>query len=272
MFAILFGMSVAFNPENYRCGICLEVTVEPTRLSCGHFFDLPCIQRWLQMQPTCPVCRHTLEGREIAELRVDDGLALIVRTNVGDEHFVAPLRQLPDPEDDWEDLERAFNDVVRGALSVLVRDDFEDFERACIDMVRAVPSFVVREVPSLVVSSPLKFIFSSYFFRVRSIFAALYFSANQESLGDVLITMLLFQGYAYLVEFIWERHNRELQNGISHMLMSFLQLITLLSASVELFIAEEGQHTLAEAFLCLGLLIFLVCDCKYHSHNFSLFN
>lgn len=41
------------------CAICLEEvdTEETCNLSCGHAFHSRCIQKWLVVEPSCPVCR-----------------------------------------------------------------------------------------------------------------------------------------------------------------------------------------------------------------------
>jgi len=45
------------------CSVCLELFTigeEVKKLECGHLFHIPCIQRWLKLHGTCPVCRKLL--------------------------------------------------------------------------------------------------------------------------------------------------------------------------------------------------------------------
>eukprot|EP01130_Rhizamoeba_saxonica_P017546 TRINITY_DN8530_c0_g1_i1.p1 TRINITY_DN8530_c0_g1~~TRINITY_DN8530_c0_g1_i1.p1 ORF type:complete len:390 (+),score=94.56 TRINITY_DN8530_c0_g1_i1:25-1194(+) len=53
--------------EAAHCPICLEDFEEDTDtklLPCGHSFCSPCIDRWLEETPTCPICRFDLRNRD----------------------------------------------------------------------------------------------------------------------------------------------------------------------------------------------------------------
>jgi hypothetical protein len=42
-----------------RCAICLESHVSRLRrLPCMHEFHAQCVDQWLRVEPTCPVCKH----------------------------------------------------------------------------------------------------------------------------------------------------------------------------------------------------------------------
>lgn len=44
------------------CAICLNKTKRRhLRLPCGHEFHLCCMRRWIKENPSCPVCRASLE-------------------------------------------------------------------------------------------------------------------------------------------------------------------------------------------------------------------
>ncbi len=41
-----------------ECPICYEVmNAEATKLNCGHIFHTHCIERWAELNCTCPYCR-----------------------------------------------------------------------------------------------------------------------------------------------------------------------------------------------------------------------
>lgn len=42
-------------PQFGECCICNEVTA--TRTTCGHFVHKECIEQWIIINPTCPMCR-----------------------------------------------------------------------------------------------------------------------------------------------------------------------------------------------------------------------
>ena len=57
-------------PDETSCGICMDpygTTDDPesrVRLPCGHLMGRKCIERWLGMRNTCPLCRHVLFEQE----------------------------------------------------------------------------------------------------------------------------------------------------------------------------------------------------------------
>lgn len=43
-----------------RCVVCTEEMTSAKRLACGHKLHGPCLRRWLQQQPRCPICRSAV--------------------------------------------------------------------------------------------------------------------------------------------------------------------------------------------------------------------
>lgn len=51
---------------SYQCAICLTNNQEPYRkISCQHIFHRACLERWLHVNPTCPLCR-----RRVTEIKL----------------------------------------------------------------------------------------------------------------------------------------------------------------------------------------------------------
>lgn len=49
-------------PDN--CGICLEPMLQDEvikKIACGHFFDQHCIDEWLKVANTCPLCKRVVD-------------------------------------------------------------------------------------------------------------------------------------------------------------------------------------------------------------------
>lgn len=46
-----------------ECSICYEeITNNASKLDCGHIYHKECIDKWLQVNSTCPYCRHSLSS------------------------------------------------------------------------------------------------------------------------------------------------------------------------------------------------------------------
>lgn len=61
--------------QNRRCPICLENFTLRERvklLPCAHIYHKECIETWLNIHGTCPVCRQTLTGRNTSFLELRD--------------------------------------------------------------------------------------------------------------------------------------------------------------------------------------------------------
>lgn len=55
------------NVGSYKgCAICLDDNEEPyQRLSCQHIFHKACLDRWLDVNPTCPLCRERVTQKRL---------------------------------------------------------------------------------------------------------------------------------------------------------------------------------------------------------------
>lgn len=74
-------MSNTPDTEKLLCAICQEEVSEPTRfIPCRHAYHLGCVQRWLAVGPTCPLCRTTVEKIEDASGIVEYADAYLGRT------------------------------------------------------------------------------------------------------------------------------------------------------------------------------------------------
>lgn len=54
-----------------ECVICLDpmTPAAASRLACGHAFHAPCLRRWTDVSPTCPVCRGEADGPRLEAQR-----------------------------------------------------------------------------------------------------------------------------------------------------------------------------------------------------------
>lgn len=53
--------------SNNQCSICLNtihIGAECGKLQCGHYYHYNCIERWLNVNSTCPTCRRSTARRE----------------------------------------------------------------------------------------------------------------------------------------------------------------------------------------------------------------
>ena len=46
-----------------ECIVCLAHADAPVALACGHAFHAACVSRWLELTPTCPLCRASATMR-----------------------------------------------------------------------------------------------------------------------------------------------------------------------------------------------------------------
>ena len=56
------------NDGKVDCSICmdeLELGAEVAVLPCNHYFHHPCIESWLKLHDTCPVCRKPIQDRDL---------------------------------------------------------------------------------------------------------------------------------------------------------------------------------------------------------------
>lgn len=52
-----------------KCSLCLEPKRNTSLTFCGHLFCWVCIHEWLQTNSFCPICRKTLNPRQIIPLQ-----------------------------------------------------------------------------------------------------------------------------------------------------------------------------------------------------------
>lgn len=55
--------------SNNKCPLCLEPKRNTSLTFCGHLFCWICIHEWLQTNNFCPMCRKTLNPRQIVPLQ-----------------------------------------------------------------------------------------------------------------------------------------------------------------------------------------------------------
>jgi hypothetical protein len=67
--------------EKLSCAICQEEVIEPAKfIPCNHAYHLGCVQRWLTVGATCPVCRSIVEKLEDATGIVEHADSYLGRT------------------------------------------------------------------------------------------------------------------------------------------------------------------------------------------------
>ena len=73
-----------------RCSVCLSELDEENNqdaievTDCNHRFHRACLQRWLEENNNCPLCRHEFENDEEEDGEIDDGFEEIVYYNVAE--------------------------------------------------------------------------------------------------------------------------------------------------------------------------------------------
>jgi Ring finger domain len=56
-------ISLADPSDQEECPVCRDCICETaSKLPCGHFFHMDCIQEWFLSHSTCPVCRNNLDN------------------------------------------------------------------------------------------------------------------------------------------------------------------------------------------------------------------
>ncbi|KAJ7310468.1 hypothetical protein JRQ81_007388 [Phrynocephalus forsythii] len=54
------GLSESMDPSDLECSLCLRLFYEPVTTPCGHTFCLKCLERCLDHNPKCPLCKEEL--------------------------------------------------------------------------------------------------------------------------------------------------------------------------------------------------------------------
>lgn len=72
---------ILVNVEDFECSLCYRLLYEPVTTPCGHSFCRPCLDRCLDHQSNCPLCKSTL-AEYLAERRQtrDESLENIIKT------------------------------------------------------------------------------------------------------------------------------------------------------------------------------------------------
>ena len=78
------------NLPGHECVVCLtNCTQDSQTLSCGHVFHRPCIDKWLQTQGTCPLCRHVVDRPKKVRVVIDK------QANILESDIVEVIEKLP---------------------------------------------------------------------------------------------------------------------------------------------------------------------------------
>jgi hypothetical protein len=43
-----------------NCAVCLSTIENAANIDCGHIYHYGCIERWVELNPVCPQCKHTV--------------------------------------------------------------------------------------------------------------------------------------------------------------------------------------------------------------------
>ncbi|GER54035.1 RING-H2 zinc finger protein [Striga asiatica] len=69
--AVRYDSVIPCGAHGQECSICLlefDPEAEVNRLSCGHVFHKPCLEKWLRCwRTTCPLCRHPMMPEKVEE-------------------------------------------------------------------------------------------------------------------------------------------------------------------------------------------------------------
>ncbi|XP_069131502.1 LON peptidase N-terminal domain and RING finger protein 3-like [Argopecten irradians] len=95
------------NKEDFECSLCYRLLYEPVTTPCGHAFCRHCLDRCLDHQTLCPLCKSSLV-EYLAERRqtITENIAGIVETYFGEE--LALRKKIH--EDEMEELSRMVTD------------------------------------------------------------------------------------------------------------------------------------------------------------------
>ena len=61
-----FTNSISINKHLF-CIVCQETLYNPTNLTCGHTFCLICIEKWLETENICPICRKYVDKLNLSK-------------------------------------------------------------------------------------------------------------------------------------------------------------------------------------------------------------
>ncbi|XP_076594960.1 LON peptidase N-terminal domain and RING finger protein 3-like [Chaetodon auriga] len=58
--SLRYGLSDILDPTDLECSLCMRLFYEPVTTPCGHTFCLQCLERCLDHNPKCPLCKEEL--------------------------------------------------------------------------------------------------------------------------------------------------------------------------------------------------------------------
>ncbi|KAF3329184.1 E3 ubiquitin-protein ligase RING1-like protein [Carex littledalei] len=75
--------TVAPVPEE-ECSVCLNRFGDMAKeMPCGHRFHVGCIERWLGLHGSCPLCRYQMPGTEVRKLHGANGIWVAISLSRG---------------------------------------------------------------------------------------------------------------------------------------------------------------------------------------------
>lgn len=108
--------TVTVAEQGFDCAICLlefEIGEEAKQMPCNHKFHAPCIDKWLGIQGSCPVCRHRMPVEGEGEMKKEGGGDNGVRE--GEESMEEDEEEEPTEEEEEE--EEGEGEIELGFLS-----------------------------------------------------------------------------------------------------------------------------------------------------------
>ena len=69
---IPFSKNLLYNPEENTCSICFDEfkeDIDVSKLKCNHLFHFSCIDKWMEQQSTCPICRTEHDIQHIQHIQ-----------------------------------------------------------------------------------------------------------------------------------------------------------------------------------------------------------
>jgi len=59
----LRGFKYGCSPDNFTCPVCLDNSDTAVVITeCDHMYHLDCLEKWMEMNNTCPSCRNIMPG------------------------------------------------------------------------------------------------------------------------------------------------------------------------------------------------------------------
>jgi hypothetical protein len=119
---------VANGDENAACAVCITKFTDDTvvaELSCGHYFDLECAQKWLKTSNACPKCRKKLPTVEVSPAELGDEIEQerLATIELVDEVDNKSTGSSEDDDDEFKDaLDTKFDEIEMDGEDVVMSD------------------------------------------------------------------------------------------------------------------------------------------------------